>query len=148
LADLLIDRLPAALVAIGGLSGVGKSALALAGASDVGPAPGAVVIRSDEVREQLFGVAPLTRLGAESYTSSTSSRVCGRMTTRAGSVLSGRHAAIVDATFLSADDRLAIEAVARTAGAPFVGLWLRRPRGPGSIGSGSELRIRPMPTPR
>jgi predicted kinase len=129
LAERLIDPPPAALVAIGGLSGAGKSALALAITPDVGPPPGAVVIRSDEVRKQLFGVAPLTRLGAESYTRGASSRVYSLITARAGSVLSGRHAAIVDATFLNAADRFAIEAVARSVGVPFVGLWLKAPEG-------------------
>ena len=48
---------PPVLVAIGGLSGTGKSVLARALAPGLAPAPGAVVLRSDIERKALFGVA-------------------------------------------------------------------------------------------
>jgi uncharacterized protein len=129
LADRLLDPAPACLVAIGGLSGSGKSSLALALAADVGPVPGAVVVRSDELRKRLFGVAPLVRLGPESYTRSASTYVYGAISSRSSAVLGGHHAAIVDATFLNSTDRRAIEDVARAAGMPFVGLWLEASEG-------------------
>src|SRR5262249_48674743 len=44
------------LVAIGGLSGTGKSALARALARFVAPMPGAVVLRSDVERKRMLGV--------------------------------------------------------------------------------------------
>ena len=47
------------LIAVGGFSGSGKSTLAQALAPSVGAVPGAVVLRSDEIRKQLFGVARL-----------------------------------------------------------------------------------------
>src|SRR5262249_37016320 len=43
------------LVAVGGLSGTGKSVLARALAPFVAPHPGAVVLRSDVLRKQIFG---------------------------------------------------------------------------------------------
>lgn len=65
--DLAVDVLtprPACLVAVGGLSGTGKSTLAAALAPALGAIPGAVVLRSDIVRKQLCGVDPHARLDA------------------------------------------------------------------------------------
>ena len=53
------------LIAIGGLSGTGKSTLAAA----LAPCLGARVLRSDVIRKRLFGVAPETQLPASAYTS-------------------------------------------------------------------------------
>src|SRR5262249_6409293 len=55
------------LVAVGGLSGTGKSALARALAPAIEPAPGAVVIRSDVERKALFGKAETESLPSEAY---------------------------------------------------------------------------------
>ena len=44
-------------------------------APSVGPVPGAVVLRSDEIRKQLCGVPLLEHLGPESYTADVSRRV-------------------------------------------------------------------------
>ena len=52
------------LIAIGGLSGTGKSTLAAA----LAPCLGARVLRSDVIRKRLFGVAPETQLPASAYT--------------------------------------------------------------------------------
>lgn len=112
------------LIAIGGLSGSGKSTVAFALAPEIGAAPGAVVLRSDEIRKQLCGVDPLVRLGAEAYTQDASRRVYATAEERAGIVVRARHAAVVDAVFARPEDRVAIEQVASAAGVPFVGLWL------------------------
>ena len=55
------------LVAVGGLSGTGKSVLARALAPDVAPLPGAVVLRSDVLRKQLFKVNETDRLPESAY---------------------------------------------------------------------------------
>ena len=55
------------LVAVGGLSGSGKSTLARTLASGLGGGPGAVVLRSDEIRKRLFGAAPTDRLPKSAY---------------------------------------------------------------------------------
>jgi aminoglycoside phosphotransferase family enzyme/predicted kinase len=116
-----------ALVAVGGLSGSGKSTLAIALAPAIGAVPGAVVVRSDEIRKQLSGVEPLHRLGPEGYTSEMSARVYAAAGERAARVLRGGHSAIVDAVFARASDRQVIEQCAAAAGVPFVGLWLDAP---------------------
>ena len=56
LAQRFLAPAPARLVAIGGISGTGKSTLARALAPGLGAAPGAVVLRSDVIRKKLFGV--------------------------------------------------------------------------------------------
>jgi aminoglycoside phosphotransferase family enzyme/predicted kinase len=124
--DLLRQRQPW-LIAIGGLSGSGKSTVALALAPDCGAVPGAVVLRSDEIRKQLLGVGPLDRLGAEAYTRETSSRVYAEVAERATRTIAAGHSAIVDAVFARPADRSAIEAVAARTGVPFSGFWLDAP---------------------
>ncbi|MCW6512660.1 bifunctional aminoglycoside phosphotransferase/ATP-binding protein [Lichenifustis flavocetrariae] len=67
LAVALLETRPARLVAVGGLSGSGKSTVAASIADMVGPAPGARVTGSDRTRKRLFGVPARTRLPAEAY---------------------------------------------------------------------------------
>ena len=55
------------LVAVGGLSGTGKSVLARALAPSVMPLPGAVVLRRDVLRKQLFKVKETDRLPESAY---------------------------------------------------------------------------------
>ena len=88
------------VIAIGGLSGSGKSVLARALAPIVGPAPGAVVVRSDEVRKRLFRVAAGSRLAAEGYADEVSRVVYGELAARASTVLGAGHAVLLDAVFL------------------------------------------------
>src|SRR5207344_100429 len=69
MAEALLHPARPALVAIGGFSGAGKSSLALGLAPSVGAVPGAVVLRSDELRKRLSGVPVGARLGPEGYSS-------------------------------------------------------------------------------
>jgi hypothetical protein len=116
-----------ALVAIGGMSGTGKSTLARSLAPWVGPVPGAVVLRSDEIRKRLCGVGELTRLAPNGYTDDVSRRVYDTLASHAADVVRAGHSAVVDAVFMSPGDRVAIEQAAAAAGVPFVGLWLQAP---------------------
>jgi predicted kinase len=127
MAERLLDPPAPCLVAIGGLSGSGKSTIARALAPVIGAVPGAIVLRSDEIRKQICGVPLLTQLGPEAYTTEVTNRVYATLTERAGLALRGGFSAVVDATFLQATDRQAIEAFARAAAVPFVGLWLQAP---------------------
>ena len=127
MADGFLHPPQPCVVAIGGFSGSGKSTLALGLAPSVGAAPGAVVVRSDEIRKQLSGVAPLDRLGRERYTPEMSNRVYATAAERARAVVRQGHSAIVDAVFARPDDRRAIERVATDVSVPFIGLWLEAP---------------------
>jgi aminoglycoside phosphotransferase family enzyme/predicted kinase len=127
MADRLLRPPRASLIAVGGLSGSGKSTLALALAPIVGAVPGAVVLRSDEIRKRLCGVPPLERLGPEGYLPHVSTRVYDRLAEQAASILRAGHSTIVDAVYAHATDREAIEQVAAAASVPFIGLWLEAP---------------------
>ncbi len=127
LATRLLHRPEPAIVAVGGLSGSGKSTLARTLAPFVGSAPGAVVVRSDEVRKRLWGAPALTKLGPEGYTQEMSARVYETLIADAVAVAESGHTVIVDAVFARADDRLAIERAARIAGVAFAAIWLDAP---------------------
>jgi aminoglycoside phosphotransferase family enzyme/predicted kinase len=124
--DLLHPPRPC-VIAIGGFSGTGKSTLARGLAPSIGPVPGAIVIRSDEIRKRLSGVSPLQRLVPEHYTPETSARVYAAAVDRAKVAIQQGHSVVIDAVFARPDDRVAIERVANEASVPFTGLWLEAP---------------------
>src|SRR5207237_3130526 len=76
------------LIAIGGLSGSGKSVLARALAVDLLPAPGAVLLRSDVVRKALFGVGETERLPPEAYGAEATNKVYTALAGKARRALS------------------------------------------------------------
>lgn len=127
LSEQLLSPPRPSLLAVGGFSGSGKSTLALGVAPFVGAVPGAVVIRSDEIRKQLCGVSPLHRLGPEGYSEAMSQRVYATAAERAAAVLREGHGAIVDAVFARPGDREAIQRVAAGVSVPFMGIWLDAP---------------------
>jgi hypothetical protein len=122
-----LDPPPARLIALGGVSGTGKSTLARQLAPELGPAPGAVVLRSDVVRKRLHGVAPGDRLPSVAYRKEASRAVYDALAARADALVRAGHAAIVDAVFLDPTERAQMERVAIDAGVPFQGLWLTAP---------------------
>jgi aminoglycoside phosphotransferase family enzyme/predicted kinase len=115
------------LIAIGGVSGTGKSTLAYVLAPFVGRAPGAVVVRSDVVRKQLMGVAETVRLSLDAYAPPINQKVYARLTEIVSQTLNAGYCAIADAVFGKEEEREAIAAAARLAGAEFHGLWLEGP---------------------
>lgn len=124
LACALIAPPPPVLVAIGGLSGTGKSAVAKALAEKLGAAPGAVVLRSDVLRKLMRGVAEHDRLPPEAYGPGTTARVYAALAAAARRTLAAGHAAIVDAVAARPDERAAFRKAAESVGVPFVGLFL------------------------
>lgn len=112
------------LVAVGGLSGTGKTRTSLEIAPSFGAAPGAIVIRSDIVRKQLAGVPETTRLPEDSYTPAMTARVYDTVASKAGRCLASGYASIVDAVFAQAIERSNIERIARDHRVPFTGCWL------------------------
>lgn len=118
---------PLRLVAVGGLSGTGKSTLSAALAPHLGRAPGAVVLRSDITRKALAGVAETERLPPQAYGPGTSETVYEVIRRRAGLALAAGHSAILDAVHARAQEREAAQAVAGQAQADFTGLWLEAP---------------------
>jgi hypothetical protein len=127
LADGLLHDAGPCVIAIGGFSGSGKSTLARGLAPRVGRVPGAVVLRSDEIRKRLCGVSPLERLGAEGYSPTVSAEVYATLARHARTAARAGHSVIIDAVFANSGERTAIERVAADASVPFAGVWLDAP---------------------
>ena len=112
------------LVAVGGLSGTGKSALARALAPHLGPAPGAVVLRSDVERKTLLGKNEHDKLPADAYSPAVTARVYATIADKARRAVAAGHSAIVDAVFAKPQERAVVETSAAILGVPFHGLFL------------------------
>jgi aminoglycoside phosphotransferase family enzyme/predicted kinase len=117
------------LVAIGGVSGTGKSTLARGLAPELGGAPGAAILRSDALRKELAGVEPTAPLGPEHYTPEASVRVYATLMARAAAILSAGRGVVLDAVFRRPAERQGAAALAAAAGCRFDGLWLEAERG-------------------
>lgn len=118
---------PPMLVAIGGLSGTGKSTLGAALAPTLGRAPGAIHLRSDLERKALAGTDPLERLPPAAYTPAATRAVYERLLERARRVLDAGHSCIVDAVYAQPEERAAVEALARNHAARHAFIWLEAP---------------------
>jgi hypothetical protein len=127
LAQRFMDRAKPALVAIGGLSGTGKSTLARALAPEVGAAPGAVILRSDIERKRLFAVAETERLPESAYSAQVTETVYRTLAKKARAALRAGHSIILDAVHGQQSERADAEAIAAETSAEFVGMWLTAP---------------------
>lgn len=124
LASKLLEEHPARLIAIGGLSGSGKTTVAEALAVHVGAPPGARIIESDRIRKAMHGVPVETRLPKKAYRPEISERVYREMAWRAVLILSSGRSVVADAVFDREVDRARIEQAAKDSALPFLGIWL------------------------
>jgi uncharacterized protein len=124
LARRLIAPAPSLLLAVGGLSGTGKSALARALAAEIGAVPGAVLLRSDVERKALFGKDEHDKLAPEAYAPEVTVRVYAAIADKARRAVVAGHSAIVDAVFAKPQERAVMELSAQALGVPFHGLFL------------------------
>ena len=121
---------PAQLVAVGGLSGSGKSYASRL----IAPGLQAVILRSDEVRKRLWGIGPLQTLPKAAYGPGQSERVYDTMLAEAALILRAGQSVVLDAVFLRLEERQAAHALARQLGLGFQGYWMEAPE--------AELRAR------
>ena len=134
----------ARIVAVGGLSGSGKSTVAALLALQLR----ATVLRSDVVRKEMAGVAAGQTLGPQFYTADWHARVYAEMLRRAEAAARAGDTVIVDAVFARASERDAVRATAARAGVPFDGLWLdatleqRRARVAGRRNDASDATVK------
>lgn len=120
---------PPVLIAIGGLSGTGKSTLAARLSPLVGPAPGALVLRTDVERKRLFEVRETDRLPAGRYSERFSDDVYAILYEKTERALAAGHAVIFDGVSAKQTERDAIARIAHNLGLAFKGLWLEAPLG-------------------
>jgi uncharacterized protein len=127
LACKLLEPATPKLIAIGGLSGTGKSLLGHELAPELAPLPGALVLRSDVERKARFGKAESERLTPDAYAPEVTSQVYATLAEKARRVVAAGHSVIVDAVFADPAERAAIRAAADGTHAKFCGLFLVAP---------------------
>jgi len=130
LADISLRHLRAArvrLVLVGGAPGTGKSTLAEALSDRIG----ATLLRADRVRKEVVGIDPRTHAPAEPgqgiYDRATTNRTYDELLRRAEQALAMGESVVLDASFASAEHRVAAEALARRASADFAALRCAAP---------------------
>jgi aminoglycoside phosphotransferase family enzyme/predicted kinase len=121
----LLDRARPKLIAVGGLSGTGKSTIAQAlAACLLGPA-GARLLRSDVIRKRRAGLSLDMRAGEASYAPERRCEIYRELVCRAAAAVGAGADVIADATFRATSTR---EVIAAAAGhMPFAGYWLSAP---------------------
>ena len=124
-AERYLRPVPPRLVAIGGVQGTGKTFVSRFVAPRIGVAPGALHLRSDEIRKRLAGVAPEDRLPPAAYGAEVSANVHDAMFAAARIALEAGHSVVLDATFLDPAVRRAAQDAAGEA--RFDGIWLEAP---------------------
>jgi hypothetical protein len=103
-----------AVIAVGGLSGTGKTALA----RSLGGELGLRVLAADVVRQSLFGAAKQpAEYGHGAYTDEANRLTYQTLLERGRALLEAEGGVIFDATFLRDEDRRAAQALAEAAGA-------------------------------
>lgn len=118
-ASQVLEKSPPRLIAIGGLSGSGKTTVS----SECAPDLEAIHLRTDVVRKHLLGIEITETAAPETYTPEFSRKVYQEVIDRAGELLKLGKNVVVDAVFSKEEERAQIEAVARDAGVPFQGIW-------------------------
>jgi aminoglycoside phosphotransferase family enzyme/predicted kinase len=116
------------LVALGGLSGTGKTTLARRIAPAIGRAPGAIHLRSDIERKRLFHLSELQRLPDEAYRADVSAATYQRLRDLCAMTLAAGQSVVLDAAHRTPEERASAD-IAASAGAQFTGLWLEAPDG-------------------
>jgi aminoglycoside phosphotransferase family enzyme/predicted kinase len=127
LAEHCLVAAPARLVAIGGLSGTGKTMIAAELAPLLGRLPGAVHLRTDIERKRLFGAAETEHLPQSGYEPEATAKVYALVSRKARSALASGYSVITDAVHALPEERCGIERAARASAVPFDGLWLEAP---------------------
>ncbi|NQW00514.1 MAG: AAA family ATPase [Rhodospirillales bacterium] len=128
LADATGSTKPSArLVAIGGLSGGGKSRMSRKLAPFFACPAGARVVRTDVVRKRMMGIALSERLLSHGYTEEKSRQTYQRFGDELSVALAQGHSVIADAVFAQPEQRQQVQAIAERAGVAFCGLWVHAP---------------------
>lgn len=115
------------LIAVGGLSGGGKSRMARELAPFIPCAVGARVVRTDVVRKRMMGIGITERLHSQGYTEAITEQTYGRFYEELSRALEQGYPVIADGVFAMEKQRVDVEQIAHKYGVPFVGLWVEAP---------------------
>lgn len=121
------DREQSVVVAVGGVPGVGKTTLGRRLAVDLGPFPGALLMRWDDVRKRLLGLPPEAPSDGAGHDGPAMARTRGELVAQVRGAARAGRSVVVEALFLDPADRAAVAQAAGDAGAAFAGLWLDAP---------------------
>jgi len=119
-----LDRPAPSLIAVGGLSGSGKSRMSRELAPFAGAAPGARVVRTDVVRKRLCGVAPEVRLPDDAYSPDMHDKTYETFYEEIRAGIAQGHTVIADGVFASPRQRATVRDTAAEMGVPFCGIWM------------------------
>ncbi len=115
------------IVAVGGLSGGGKSRTARELAPLFDCAVGARVVRTDVVRKRMMGVKLSERLRSHGYTREADTQTYKLFYEELTKALEQGYPVIADAVFARPEQRAGVETVARKMNVPLEGLWVDAP---------------------
>lgn len=123
----LLRTSPPRLIAIGGLSGTGKSTLARAIAAQLGSPIGARLLSTDVLRKRMFDVAPEEQLDEQAYGPEQGDQVYAILMDEITNALASSWTVIADGVFAKPAERHKIAALAEDQNIPFTGFWLEAP---------------------
>jgi len=109
LALTFLDPVPPRIVALGGLSGSGKTTIAEALAPGLGRPPGARVLESDRLRKAMFGVLPEDHLPPEDYAPEISDEVYRHLAHQVHGLADAGISIVAGAVFTKPSRREALE---------------------------------------
>lgn len=115
------------LAAVGGFSGSGKSSFSRTVAPSIGASPGAVILRTDEVRKRLLNMPPTEAAGPETYVLAALAQTYDELFANAAALLKAGRAVVLDASFIEPAMRARAAALAREVGVAFQAAWLDVP---------------------
>jgi aminoglycoside phosphotransferase family enzyme/predicted kinase len=128
MADNYLDTKSPRLIAVGGLSGSGKSVFAQRLAPVISSAPGARVVRTDVIRKNLAGQSLHSRLTESGYTPEMNKRTYDEFYAEIRKCLNEGQTVIADAVFSRPSERDRIKSISEELSLPFGGLWLETPK--------------------
>src|SRR5512133_2734148 len=111
------------LIAIGGAIGAGKTTLAYALRRAVPRLAQALVVEGDQTRRRMRGYDIATTMQSEDYTAEVTAQVEAQKVLDIRAALAAGRDVIESSGFWSEAARTAIEGLAATCGARFIGLW-------------------------
>jgi predicted kinase len=123
IADDFLDRPAGTVVALGGLSGTGKSALGRL----LSERCAGIQIRSDVVRKSLLGLSLNEKAGPQAYSQDVSERIYEHLCSLVEAVAAAGYNVIVDATFRKEAEREQLQQRIEQRGLRFYGIWCEVP---------------------